>query len=112
MELTGKIIAVLPVREGVSERGAWKSQDYVMERQSGNYVSRMAFTVRDGESGRIARLGIAVGKLMTVYFDIDAREYQGKWYNTITAYDAREVSADGAHGGAAAQGGNADGLPY
>ena len=32
MEIEGKIIVVLPAREGVSARGTqWKSQDYVLE---------------------------------------------------------------------------------
>ena len=51
----------------------------------------MAFDVSDGESGRIERLGIRTGLVMKVYFDIDAREKDGRWYNTIRAFDARRV---------------------
>ena len=31
MELQGKIILALPERSGVSARGEWKSQDFVVE---------------------------------------------------------------------------------
>ena len=31
MDLQGKVIAVLPAREGTSARGPWKSQEYVIE---------------------------------------------------------------------------------
>lgn len=51
--------------------------------------SYFVFDVFDGMDGRINRLGIEAGKEMTIYFDIDAHEYQGKWFNTIRAYDAR-----------------------
>ena len=91
MEIEGKIIAVLPERSGTSQNGPWKVAGYVIETQE-TYPKRMFFEVRDGRDGRIARLNIQLGKIMRVWWDINAREYEGKWYNTITAYDAREVA--------------------
>ena len=44
MELQGKVIAVLPERSGVSARGEWKSQDYVIETHD-QYPRKMAFVV-------------------------------------------------------------------
>ena len=55
------------------------------------YPKRMSFEVSDGETGRIARLNIKEGKVMTIFFDISASEYQGRWYNRITCWDAREA---------------------
>lgn len=91
MEIEGKIIAVLPERSGTSQNGPWKVAGYVIETQE-TYPKRMFFEVRDGRDGRIARLNIQLGKIMRVWWDINVREYEGKWYNTITAYDAREVA--------------------
>ena len=91
MEIEGKIIAVLPERSGTSQNGPWKVATYVIETKE-TYPRKMVFEVRDGRDGRIARLNIQLGKTMRVWWDINAREYEGKWYNTVTAYDAREVA--------------------
>lgn len=90
MEIEGIIKQVLPVREGVSQNGAWKTASYVIETEE-RYPRRMVFDVRDGRDGRIARLNIQEGKRMRVSFDIDAHEYQGRWFNEITAWGAKDL---------------------
>ena len=88
MELQGKIIAVLPERSGVSARGEWKTQDYVVETHDA-YPRKMVFNVFGAD--RISRFNIQVGQEVTVSFDIDAHEYQGRWFNNIRAFDVRQV---------------------
>ena len=86
MELTGRIIAVLPAQSGVSARtgNSWMSQDYVIE-VPGQYPRRCAFRIF-GED-RIKQFNIQMNEDVTIQFDIDAREYQGRWYNDIRAYN-------------------------
>ena len=86
MELVGKIIAVLPARSGVSQKtgNSWMSQEYVLE-VPGQYPKRMVFNVF-GED-RIKQFNIQLGYTYKVEFDIDANEYQGKWYNKINAWN-------------------------
>lgn len=86
MEITGKIIAVMPAQGGVSQRSGnpWKSQDYVIETMDGQYSRKCCFRVF-GED-RIAQFNIQQGETCTVSFDIDAHEYNGRWYNDIRAY--------------------------
>lgn len=88
MELQGKVIAVLPERSGVSARGEWKSQDYVIETHD-QYPRKMVFGVFGAD--RISRFNIQVGQEVTVSFDVDAHEYQGRWFNNIRAFDVRQV---------------------
>lgn len=89
MEQTGKIIAILPTRSGVSQSGKeWASQDAVLETQ-GQYPRKMVFTVFGHE--RINRFGLFVGMDANVQFDIDAHEYNGRWFNSITAYNIINV---------------------
>ena len=88
MELQGKVIAVLPERSGVSQRGEWKSQDYVIETHDA-YPRKMVFGVFGAD--RISRFNIQIGQEVTVSFDIDAHEYQGRWFNNIRAFDVRQV---------------------
>lgn len=85
MEVTGKIIAVLPERGGTSARtgSEWKLGQYVLETLE-QYPKKMAFEVFG--SDRIAQFNIQVGDIMTVSFDIDAHEYQGRWFNSIRAW--------------------------
>lgn len=85
MELTGKIIAVLPERGGISQRTGteWKSQSYVLETQE-SYPRKVCFDVFG--SDKIAQFAIKIGETLTVSFDIDAREYQGRWYNSVRAW--------------------------
>ena len=86
MELTGKIIAVLPAKSGVSPKTGnnWMTQEFVIE-VPGQFPKRCAFSVF-GED-RIKLFNIQNGEDITIQFDIDAREYNGRWYNDIRAYN-------------------------
>ena len=84
MELTGKIIAVLPERGGISKAGnEWKIQEFVLETQE-QYPRKMMFNVFGAD--RLAQFNIQLGEVLTVSFDIDSREYNGRWYNDIRAW--------------------------
>ena len=89
MEIQGKVIAVLPERSGVSARGEWKSQTYVIETQE-QYPKKMAFDVFGAD--RLAQFNIHSGEEILVSFDIDAHEYQGRWFNSISAWNVTKVS--------------------
>lgn len=86
MELTGKIIAVVPAQSGVSARTGnnWMSQDYVIE-VPGQYPKKCLFRIF-GED-RIKQYNIQQGEDLTVQFDIDAHEFNGRWFNDIRAYN-------------------------
>lgn len=86
MDLTGKIIAVLPASSGVSQRtgNSWMSQDYVIE-VPGQYPRKCVFRVF-GED-RIKQFNIQLGEDVTVSFDIDAHEFNGRWFNDVRAYN-------------------------
>ena len=94
MELTGKIIAALDKRSGTSARtgNTWASQEFVIEVPGANeqYPRRCVFTVF-GED-RLANMNIQVGEQLTVSFDIDAHEYNGRWFNDIRAWKVDHVA--------------------
>ncbi len=91
MELAGKIIAVLEARGGVSKTtgNSWKSQEYVIETHE-QFPRRMCFNVF-GED-KINQMNIQVNDELNVFFDINAREYQGRWYNDIRAWKVERVA--------------------
>lgn len=89
MEIQGKIIAVMPERGGVSQRGTeWKVQEFVLETHE-QYPKKMVFEVFGAD--RLSRFNIQIGQELNVAFDIDAREWNGRWFNSIRAYDVRPV---------------------
>lgn len=98
MELTGNIIAVLPAQSGVSARtgNSWMKQDYVIE-VPGMYPKRMAFNIF-GED-RIKQFNLQQGEQrVTVQFEIDAHEHDGRWFNEIRCYNVlRAVQASAAN---------------
>ena len=95
MDLTGRIIAVMQPRSGVSSRtgNPWMTQEYVLE-VPGQYPRRMVFNIF-GED-RIKQFNIQMNEDLTVQFDIDAREYQGRWFNDIRAFNIIRGQVPGA----------------
>ncbi|MCD8309857.1 MAG: DUF3127 domain-containing protein [Prevotellaceae bacterium] len=92
MEFKGKIIAILPPRGGISKSGnEWKSQEYVIE-DHGQYPRKMCFDVFG--SDKIAQFNIQMGEELTVSFDIDARQWQDRWFNSIRAWKVERVTAE------------------
>ncbi len=98
MEFTGKIIAILPPRSGVAKStgNEWKVQEYVIENHD-QYPRKMCFEVFGVD--KIAQFNIQLGEELTVSFDIDARQWQDRWFNSIRAWKVERV-APGAMGGA------------
>ncbi|MEE1004985.1 MAG: DUF3127 domain-containing protein [Bacteroidaceae bacterium] len=85
MELTGKIITEFNERGGVSNRtgNEWKAKSFVLE-VPGEYPRKLVFDVFG--SDRLQAFNIQVGETLTVHFDIDAHEYNGRWFNDIRAF--------------------------
>ncbi len=84
MEISGKIIAVLEEKSGISEktRNPWRCGQYVIETQEA-YPKKMFFEVFG--DANIDYFAIRKDEVLTVHFNVDAREYNGKWYNQIRA---------------------------
>ncbi len=87
MELVGTITVVMPAQSGVSQRSgnAWMSQEYVME-IPGQWPRHIVFRIF-GED-RIKQFNIQQGEQnVTIQFDIDAHEYNGRWFNEVRCYN-------------------------
>ena len=89
MEISGKIIQVLPEQGGVSKTSGkeWKLQAYVLETQE-QYPRKVYFEVF-GED-RIKANPCQLDDVVTVSFDIESREFNGKWYTSIRAWKIQQ----------------------
>ncbi len=85
MLIQGKIIYVLPERGGTSQRTGteWKLAQYVLETFE-QFPKKICFEVFGVD--RIQQFNIQAGQSLSIDIDIDAHEYQGRWYNTIRAW--------------------------
>ena len=88
MDVVGKIIQVLPAQEGVGRNGnPWKVQPYVLETLD-QYPRKVHFEVF-GED-RIKQNPCELDQLVTVSFDIESREFNGRWYTSIRAWSIKQ----------------------
>ena len=89
MEISGKIIQVLPEQGGVSKTSGkeWKLQAYVLETQE-QYPKKVHFEVF-GED-RIKANPCQLDDVVTVSFDIESREFNGRWYTSIRAWKIQQ----------------------
>ena len=88
MEVSGKIIQMLPLQEGIGRNGnPWKVQSAILETQD-QYPRKVCFEVF-GED-RINNNPFKVDDIVTISFDIESREFNGRWYTSIRAYRVQQ----------------------
>ncbi len=91
MEVTGKIILALPEMSGTSKAGnAWKKREYVLETQE-QYPKKVHF---DFFGERADQYPLSVGDTIRLSFDIESREYNGRWFTSIRGWKAEKVDVN------------------
>lgn len=82
MEIQGKCIAVLPIESGTSAKGnAWQKRNFVIE-TAGQYPKKVCLQLFGDKVNDCPN----VGEEVKVSFDINSREYNGRWYTQLDAY--------------------------
>lgn len=91
MEIQGKIIAALPEQGGVAKASGkeWRKREYVLETQE-TYPKKVCFNLF---GDRIDQYPMSVGETVTVSFDLESREYNGRWYTDVRAYKVEKGAA-------------------
>jgi len=87
MEIQGKIISILPIQEGQGKNGTWRSQDYVLE-TADQYPKKVCFNLF---GDKIDQFPISIDETVNISFDIESREYNGRWYTTVRAWKIDKV---------------------
>lgn len=91
MEIVGKIILKLPLQSGVSQAGNnWKKQEYVLETED-SYPKKVHFDFFGDKSDQFP---LNVGDRVRLSFDIESREYNGRWYTSIRGWKAEPATAE------------------
>ncbi len=81
MEITGKLIQILPNVEGDSQRGHWVRGGFVIE-TGDDYPRKVAFTAF-GEDRVAMYRNIPMNTMVTVTFTPESREFNERWYTDL-----------------------------
>lgn len=90
MEIEGILILDLPLEEGVSQRtgNSWKKKSWVLETM-GQYPRKAKFDVFGDRVEMFKQL--EVGKAYSVSVDVESREFNGRWYTDLRAFNFRPL---------------------
>ena len=77
----GIVFAILPEQSGTSARGEWHNQNVVFEMKTSSQYPRKVSVKFFNKRDEVARL--VVGAAYNVTFDVESREYQGRWYTDV-----------------------------
>lgn len=91
MEVKGKIIHDLGETSGIAQASgnAWKKHEYVLE----TIEQRPRKIHFDFFGDRADQFPLAIGDDVTLSFDIESREYQGRWYTSIRGWKAEKTNS-------------------
>lgn len=83
LQFEGRITVVLPKESGTSKAGkAWERVSFVVAEENTDYPNSMVFTCFKQEQFD----NIVLGRNAVVKFDAKTREYNGKYYQDLTAF--------------------------
>ncbi len=97
LEITASLRQVLPPVTGQGRNGTWSKQEFVVE-TSGEYPKKICCTLWGDKASALQDL--SEGQEVKVYFDLESREYNGRWYTDVKAWKVEAPKT----GGASAQG--------
>lgn len=83
MEISGKVFKVLPVESGEGKNGTWKKQAIVIETAHDRFPKKVAVQFW---GDLVNHENFVEGNDISVEFDVESREYMGKWYTDVKAW--------------------------
>ncbi len=87
----GKITQILKAESGVSKVGnAWTKQEFVIETQD-QFPKKICFTLFGDKVSLLN--GLSENTEVEVSFNVESREFNGKWYHNINAWKIEPVNA-------------------
>ncbi len=92
MELVGKIVKLLPLQTGQGKNGTWKKQEYLLE-YGDQYPKTVCFNLW---GDKVDQFALTEGETVTVFFDVESREFNGKYYTDVKAWRVDKGATQGA----------------
>lgn len=90
MEISGKLIQKLPLQSGVGKTGtSWQKQEFVIETIE-TYPKKICANLWGDKTDALNALNIGDQVIMT--FNLESREFNGKWYTDVKAWKIEPVA--------------------
>ncbi|NVO19816.1 MAG: DUF3127 domain-containing protein [Bacteroidetes bacterium] len=89
MEITGKVFRMLPLVTGQGKNGEWKKQEFVIEIESGQFPKKVCFSLW---GDKIEQTPLSEGETVKVFFDLESREYNTRWFTEARAWRVEKGS--------------------
>jgi hypothetical protein len=92
LQVKGKILRILPPESGVSRAGKeWKKQEFVIETNE-QFPRKVCFTLFNDKNALLSNVG--EGDEVEVSFNLESREFNGKWYHNVNAWKIDQAAED------------------
>ncbi|KAA6303046.1 MAG: hypothetical protein EZS26_000649 [Candidatus Ordinivivax streblomastigis] len=89
MQLTAKLTQVLPAETGMGKNGEWKKQSIIVETE-GQYPKKVCITAW---GDKLSPSQLQQGNILTIDFDIESREFNGRWYTDLRAWKVESAAS-------------------
>lgn len=84
LTINGVVIHILDEQSGTSKAGKeWKKKDFVIE-TTDQYPKKVCFTLFGDKTDLL--MNISQGQLVDVSFNLESREYNGRWFHNVNAW--------------------------
>lgn len=90
LDISGKVITILPEQSGSSSRGPWKKGGFVIETE-GNFPKKVCCTVWGDMLNQVNNL--KQGETIKASIDLESREYNERWYTDVRAWKIESVGS-------------------
>lgn len=97
MEIIGKVAQLLPLVTGQGKNGEWRKQEFIIEIAEGQYPKKVCLSLW---GDKIDQAALALNETVKVFFDLESREYNSRWFTEARAW---RVDKQGAATAAPAQ---------
>lgn len=91
VEITGRIVNVLPTQSGQGKNGEWVKNSFVIEWQDGNYTQHLCLEVVGQEKWDKMKQSVAVGNTVLCKFSVSSREWNGKYFTSCQCFYCANV---------------------
>jgi len=82
MQITAKLSQLLPLQTGTGKNGPWKKQDIIVETEA-TYPKKICISIW---GDKIDASQLQPGNNLKIDFDVESREFNGRWYTDVKAW--------------------------
>ena len=95
MQITAKLVQVLPIQTGTGKNGQWKKLDIIVETE-GQYPKKICVSIW---GDKIDEKQLQPGNQFKIDFDVESREFNGRWYTDVKAWKIEPAGSSSQGGG-------------